>query len=233
MLALHASHAGSSPAGVTFVCKKCHEHTHLRWQMMPLKMGLFMSDCKLVWRKKVRAILAEAFGGKCAICGYDKTIAALDYHHVDSKDKDHLLSKAMKNGYAWYKIIIEARKCALVCCRCHREIHAGVAQLPENYARFNESYSDIVKLPVKQYDGCPVCGTIKNKKQKYCSHECASDSFKKFESSKEELTKLIAEKPYEEIGKMFGVTGNAIKKRCKSLGIKLVNRRGYWQKMRL
>jgi hypothetical protein len=55
---------------------------------------------------------------------------------------------------------------------------------------------------------------------------------RKFEISKEELEKLIKEKPYEQIGKMFNVTGNAIKKRCKILGIELPkNRRGYWAKV--
>jgi hypothetical protein len=37
----------------------------------------------------------------------------------------------------------------------------------------------------------------------------------KFEISKEELEKLIKEKPFTQIGKMFGVTDNAIRKKCK------------------
>jgi hypothetical protein len=52
-----------------------------------------------------------------------------------------------------------------------------------------------------------------------------SGSKLKFEVSKKELKKLIDENSYEKIGRMFGVSGNAIKKRAKKLGIKLKNRK--------
>jgi very-short-patch-repair endonuclease len=51
----------------------------------------------------------------------------------------------------------------------------------------------------------------------------------KFEVSKEELEKLILEKPMTDIGKMFGVSDHAIRKRCKRLGIELPKLPvGYW-----
>jgi len=190
-----------------------------------------MNDKKKEWRKKTREYLAVAFGGACTICGYNKTIAALDYHHLDPTQKDKMLCVAMRNGYAWSRIVEEARKCTIVCSRCHREIHAGVTELPENYARFNEKYADVIKLKTCEFDACPICGTEKNKRQKFCSAGCASDSQKRFEVSKEELEALVAEKTYKEIGEMFGVSDKAIVKRCKSYGITLVKRRGLWMKL--
>lgn len=189
-----------------------------------------MADTKKNWRKRARGYLAAAFGGKCTICGYDKTIAALDYHHIDPKSKDSMLCIAMRNGYAWSKIVEEARKCTMVCCRCHREIHAGITQLPKNCARFNEEYVDVVKLQIAEFDECPICGQEKNKRLKFCSETCSSKSQQKFDISKEELENLIIENPYEHIGRMFGVSGAAVKKRCKRLGIKTEARRGYWQR---
>jgi Zn-dependent peptidase ImmA (M78 family) len=53
----------------------------------------------------------------------------------------------------------------------------------------------------------------------------------RFEVSKEDLEKLLKEKPCTEIGKMFGVSDNAIKKRAKKLGIVLQDKRGYWAKV--
>lgn len=189
-----------------------------------------MKDGKKDWRKKAREYLAISFGGKCTICDYDKTIAALDYHHVDPKHKSVELSKAMRNGSAWSKIVEEARKCTIVCCRCHRELHAGVVELPENYAKFNEEYVDVIKLKFKEFDECPCCGEEKPKKQKFCSLECFSKHSRVFEVSKEELEQLVKDHPYERIGEMFGVTGNAIKKRCKKLEIALLPKRGgYWR----
>lgn len=54
---------------------------------------------------------------------------------------------------------------------------------------------------------------------------------RKFEVSKEELEILVKEKPMTEIGKMFGVSDNAVKKRCKKLGIELKPMRGHWRKV--
>lgn len=34
-----------------------------------------------------------------------------------------------------------------------------------------------------------------------------------------------------EIGKMFGVSDNAVKKRCRKLGIELKPMRGFWRKL--
>lgn len=196
---------------------------------MPLIFRSSM-DSKKNWRKKCREYLAAAFGGHCTICGYDKTISALDYHHVDPKSKNEILSIAMRNGYAWSKIVEEAKKCACVCCRCHREIHAGVTDLPENYTRFNEDYTDVVKLRKAEFDKCSVCGEEKYNKKKFCSQDCFHKSQMRFSLTKEKLAELVNEKPYEEIGKMYGVSGNAIKKRCKSFGIDVGNRRGFWSK---
>lgn len=47
---------------------------------------------------------------------------------------------------------------------------------------------------------------------------------------KEILEREIWEYPMEELGKRYGVTGNAVKKWCKSYNIPFPDRRGYWQK---
>lgn len=45
--------------------------------------------------------------------------------------------------------------------------------------------------------------------------------YRKFNASKEDLERLIfnENKPFTEIGKIYGVTDNAIKKRCNTFGI--------------
>lgn len=53
----------------------------------------------------------------------------------------------------------------------------------------------------------------------------------KIEISKEELEKLVKEKPFTQIGKMFGVSDNAIRKRCKSLEVTIPKFKiGHWLK---
>lgn len=65
-------------------------------------------------------------GGKCLICGYDKCSHALEFHHLDPKSKD----LNFKDFRTWSeeKMILELKKCILVCANCHREIHAGITK---------------------------------------------------------------------------------------------------------
>ena len=55
----------------------------------------------------------------------------------------------------------------------------------------------------------------------YHSLEDRANKSRKFEVTKEELEKLVNELPLTQIGKKFDVSNNAIKKRCKLLGIEL------------
>ncbi|MDP3995845.1 MAG: hypothetical protein Q8P74_01195 [bacterium] len=80
-------------------------------------------------RKKIREMAIEYKGGRCVLCGYDKCIQALDFHHIGGKGKDFGISD---KGYtrSWERVKKEIDKCILVCANCHRELHVGIKQLP-------------------------------------------------------------------------------------------------------
>jgi len=63
------------------------------------------------------------------ICGYSKYAGALDFHHLDEKNKSFDLSTRGLTR-SWVKTKAETDKCILVCANCHRELHAGLVQLP-------------------------------------------------------------------------------------------------------
>jgi len=67
-------------------------------------------------------------GGKCIVCGYNKCTWALEFHHIDPKEKEFSISD---KGYtrSWDKVKIELDKCVLLCANCHREVEAGFTQL--------------------------------------------------------------------------------------------------------
>jgi hypothetical protein len=73
-------------------------------------------------RRKIKEDLVEYKGGQCEVCGYNKCIAALEFHHKDHTQKDFALSK---NGYTFGldKAKKEVDKCILICANCHREKH--------------------------------------------------------------------------------------------------------------
>ena len=45
-------------------------------------------------RDKTKEILVEYKGGKCEICGYNKCLGALDFHHLDPSQKDFTISNS-------------------------------------------------------------------------------------------------------------------------------------------
>ena len=54
------------------------------------------------------------------MCGYDKNISALEFHHKNPEEKDFTIS-SFKGS--WEDIQRELDKCVMVCANCHREIH--------------------------------------------------------------------------------------------------------------
>lgn len=80
-------------------------------------------------RRRVKRILVEEAGGACAICGYDRLVQALQFHHLDRKTKRYALaSRGVARSIADARA--EAAKCVLLCANCHAEVEAGVAQVP-------------------------------------------------------------------------------------------------------
>ena len=73
-------------------------------------------------RRRIKLWGLEYKGTKCSICGYDKCIAALDFHHKDMNEKEfNLSSRNLK--FDWNKSKEELDKCVVVCTNNHRELH--------------------------------------------------------------------------------------------------------------
>ena len=71
-------------------------------------------------------------GGCCLICGYNKYMGALEFHHLNPKEKDFNLSHMKKYTFD-DRIKNELDKCILVCSNCHREIHGKVVVVPSGF----------------------------------------------------------------------------------------------------
>ena len=77
-------------------------------------------------RKRVKALLVEEAGGRCRICGYDRYIGALSFHHLDPSQKKFGVSLGgLTRGLEVARE--EAAKCILLCSNCHAEVEGGVA----------------------------------------------------------------------------------------------------------
>lgn len=79
-------------------------------------------------RDKIKQMAVEYKGGKCAICGYDKYIGALEFHHLNPSEKDFSIgAKGYTRSFA--RVREELDKCVCLCSNCHKEVHAGLVQI--------------------------------------------------------------------------------------------------------
>ena len=63
-------------------------------------------------------------GGCCALCGYDRDIHSLTFHHVYPDDKAFTIA-----DHYWLpfeELTRELRKCICLCQNCHTEVHSGL-----------------------------------------------------------------------------------------------------------
>lgn len=79
---------------------------------------------KTILRRSMKLQAIKILGGKCSICGYNKCVDALEFHHKDPKQKDFRLGAG--NTMSWKGYKRELSKCILVCSNCHKEIHSEI-----------------------------------------------------------------------------------------------------------
>jgi hypothetical protein len=87
--------------------------------------------------QKIKQMLVEEAGGCCCVCGYDRCIINLHFHHVDPSKKSFSMTVAMGKSIATFRA--EAKKCVLVCANCHGEIEAGLVGSPAPGTKFEGS----------------------------------------------------------------------------------------------
>ena len=76
-------------------------------------------------RKRNKIDLVNHFGGRCVRCGYDKSFAALQFHHKDDNKSFEVSDSGSTRSYE--SLLAEAEKCELICANCHAEEHSRVA----------------------------------------------------------------------------------------------------------
>lgn len=76
-------------------------------------------------RRRIKQKAVEYLGGKCVRCGYNKCVAALQFHHKDITKKEFGIS-AKGIIRSWERIKVELDKCELLCANCHAEEHSNV-----------------------------------------------------------------------------------------------------------
>ncbi len=182
------------------ICNRKYQYTRTSGHTLKYCNSCMVNHRRFLRKKK----MVEYKGGKCQRCGYDKCLAAFDFHHRDPKGKEFNISG--NHCIAWNKLRKELDKCDLVCSNCHREIGASNSR----WQNANEEEKERRKL--KSKISCFRCGK-ETSNSKYCSHDCAEIGSRKVSRpSKRILLKDIQTMTYTAIGKKYGVSDNAIRK---------------------
>lgn len=97
-------------------------------------------------QRKLKQRAVDFLGKKCCCCGYDKCLAALEFHHTDPLLKSANSTFFLK--WPWAKQLIELKHCILVCANCHREIHASIRKCPSGMSIKNHIFVKNNRTPL-------------------------------------------------------------------------------------
>jgi hypothetical protein len=108
--------ANGKPSGYCKICTKFHKKEHYQSNKSSYK------EASLKWRKWLIDLKSTL---KCEKCGYNKSPAALDFHHINPHTKSFSINNRGCSGKSKEEIKIEINKCVVWCSNCHREYHAN------------------------------------------------------------------------------------------------------------
>ena len=167
-------------------------------------------------KQKERALsrkleLIRLKGGKCEICGYDKNIAALEFHHLDPNVKSFQLDSRHLSNTTRDKIIEELDKCILVCANCHRELHNphfSNENIENLLSEMKSKHASVFSKPKRKLI-CKHCGRefdyVTGKL--YCSKKCRdADINKKYPSYEEIIEKYNELRSWEKVAEHFSIS---------------------------
>ena len=146
---------------------------------------------------KKRIELVEYLGGKCCKCGYDKSISALEFHHLNPEEKSYSLDMRRISSKNIDELKQEADKCILVCSNCHREIHYPHLNKDKIEETLNGIKTEILekKQPKRKTKYvCEYCGKPFKAvtRKRFCCHECRMKSmnYPSYEELKQKYEEL-------------------------------------------
>ena len=100
---------GTSLSAVKPDCRSCHSTRQRNGQIARF------AEIGVVW--------------KCVRCGYDRCVAAIDFHHTNPADKDFNVGSRQCISKA--RLSEEVSKCIVICRNCHAELHDGMWDISE------------------------------------------------------------------------------------------------------
>lgn len=112
-----------SKDGIDYECKDCRAVRTKIWRKRNLKKS---AEITRLQRQRTKKQLVNLLGGKCVLCEFSESIAALDFPHKEPHNK---YFNVMSKNWSFRRLKNEALKCVLLCANCHRMVHTGEKQI--------------------------------------------------------------------------------------------------------
>lgn len=165
-------------------------------------------------------------GGKCEICGYNKNISALEFHHINPDEKELALDARSFSNNKYELLNKEVEKCMLLCSNCHREMHNPTLMLENIPNIINDkkeeqiNYRRIFGQKEQKRAFCANCGKeFKYMKGKiFCCEQCKYE-YKKYPSIEEIQKQYELLHNWTEVAKYFNLTRKVIQNIRKRFGV--------------
>jgi hypothetical protein len=121
-------YADKNRYGVRSPCKQCIKVASQIRYAQEISSGKTQNTLRLEARLELKRKLVAAAGGRCTRCGYERSIHALDFHHLRKHQEGNLATLLMRaasdRSDLLARALAEASQCVLLCANCHREVHA-------------------------------------------------------------------------------------------------------------
>lgn len=147
----------------------------------------------------------------CEKCGYNKNLAAFDFHHKDSSQKESQLDIRKLSNSTMEWIMKEFEKCLVLCANCHREIHNEDLILEQVRKEVKALETSVVEIK-EQGCKCKDCGVEINYTYIRCK-TCSDKAKRKVERPDLNiLQKELSENGVTWCSKKYKVARGTIKK---------------------
>lgn len=177
----------------------------------------FVDGCKRTSNSILKRIISCGYklykceNPSCGITDWHGEPITLQIHHINGNHYDNRLENLQ-----------------ILCPNCHSQtINFARHKLSKSFTSTLGSVENSNNLQSikenwvqKQKNYCINCGKEIKDNNLFCSHKCSYDYHRKFDASNEEIIdsfKML--KSFKKVGEKYGVSDNAIKKRCIKNGI--------------
>ena len=156
------------------------------------------------YRRRIKQALVKAFGDKCYLCESEFNSWIYEFHHIDPSTKLFAISG---DGITRSKdkCALEAKKCMMLCANCHRELEHG----DSTYNLVSNFDIEVFYNTISELNGE---SERLRKAERLVVKKSLAKKNSPLKPDRATLKALIRDTPFTQIGNIFGVSDNAIRR---------------------